>query len=245
MKKNPLIKVSDLAYRYETKYTFRDVNVEMNQGDFIAIIGANGSGKSTFMRLLLGEQEIQEGKIELFGKPVERFDDWNRIGYVPQNALARYVNFPATVMEVVRANLYDRKKRVGRKRKVEQATALSALREVEMQDYKKRMLSELSGGQLQRVMLASVLVGDPELLILDEPTTGVDAHTVDLLYKKLAELNHETGRTIVMVTHDLARVAKYVTRVFCLDHGSLVELEDAQVAEELSHRHSHPHVEGI
>ncbi len=197
------------------------------------------------MRLLLGELELQQGSVRLFGRGASAFREWPRIGYVPQNSIQQYNNFPATVMEVVTANLYSQSKRFRRTRKAERQAALSALGEVEMQAFSKRMLGELSGGQLQRVMLARVLVSDPELLILDEPTTGVDAHTVDLLYKKLAHLNHETGRTVVMVTHDLPRSADYVSRVLCLEEGSLVELDARQVEDEIKHRHTHPHVEAV
>ncbi len=240
-----IIEVSGLSYRYESEMVFGDVNFRINKGDFVAIIGANGSGKSTLMRVLLGELDLQEGSVRLFGKNASSFKQWPLIGYVPQNSIQQYNNFPATVMEVITANLYSKSKRFGRTGKAERKAALEALAEVEMQDYSKRMLGELSGGQLQRVMLARVLVSDPELLILDEPTTGVDAHNVDLLYKKLAYLNQKTGRTVIMVTHDLPRSADYVSRVLCLEEGSLVELDARQVEEEIKHRHTHPHVEAV
>jgi len=209
----------------------------------VAVIGANGAGKSTLMRLLLGELDLQQGSISLFGQEAGRFREWPRIGYVPQNGLQQYQNFPATALEVVMSNLYSQRGRFRMAGRKEKDQALKALDQVEMRPLAKRLLSELSGGQLQRVMLARVLVCDPELLVLDEPTNGVDAHTVDLLYQKLADLNRETGRTIVMVTHDLARAAAYVGRVLCLEEGSLVELDHHAVTEEITHKHQHPHPE--
>ena len=107
--------------------------------------------------------------------------------------------------------------------------------------YSRRLIGELSGGQQQRVMLARVLAGDPKVMLLDEPTTGVDAATVGALYELLAELNRTTGLTIVMVTHDIGGVSRFVSKTFCLEEGSLVELGPAQVHEELAHRHKHPH----
>lgn len=240
-----IIEAADLSYRYESETIFQDVNFKINKGDFVAIIGANGSGKSTLMRLLLGELDLQNGAIRLFDKDAAAFREWPKIGYVPQNNLQQYINFPATVLEVVVANLYSQSGLFRWPRKSERQLALSALAQVQMEGFAKRLLSELSGGQLQRVMLARVLVSDPELLILDEPTTGVDANTIDLLYKKLSYLNRETGRTVVMVTHDLPRAADYVSRVLCLEEGSLVELDSHQVEQEVTHRHTHPHVEAV
>ncbi|MPM40635.1 Vitamin B12 import ATP-binding protein BtuD [bioreactor metagenome] len=109
-----------------------------------------------------------------------------------------------------------------------------------MAPYSQRLLGELSGGQLQRVMLARALVNAPRLLLLDEPTTGVDARTVDALFALLRRLNREEGLTILMITHDLGRAADDAGRVFCLEEGSLVELERGQLRSELQHKHKHP-----
>jgi ABC-type Mn/Zn transport systems, ATPase component len=111
---------------------------------------------------------------------------------------------------------------------------------VDMASYARRLIGELSGGQQQRVMLARVLVNDPEIMLLDEPTTGVDAQTAQSLYELLARLNRETGLTIMMATHDIGRAVNYVSRILCLEEGSLVELGKAQVHEELLHKHKHP-----
>lgn len=238
-----VIHASRLTYRYESEPVFNDVDFSIQKGDFVAIIGANGSGKSTLMRLLLGELDLQHGEIELFGEKASSFQDWPKIGYVPQNSSAKYVNFPATSLEVVKANLYSKTGLFRLPNKKDRNTALDALDEVQMAPYAKRMLSELSGGQLQRVMLARVLVSEPDLLVLDEPTNGVDASTVDLLYKRLKELNESYNMTIVMVTHDLVRAADYVSRVLCLEEGSMVELSQEEIQNEIKHRHTHPEIE--
>lgn len=235
-----VIEAKQLSHRYGSEAVFRNVSFQINPGDFVAIIGANGSGKSTLMKLLLGELDLQQGSIRLFGEPAQQFRKWPRIGYVPQNSQQQIVNFPASVLEVVLANLYSRNGFFHFTRKKDKEQAKAALAEVQMEAYSKRLLSELSGGQQQRVMLARVLVSNPELLVLDEPTTGVDFATVDLLYKKLAQLNRIEGRTIIMVTHDLTRASEVVGRVLCLEEGSMVELDSKQVEQEVSHRHTHP-----
>lgn len=244
-KEASVLKVSGLSHRFSNIPVFTDVNFSIEPGDFVAVIGQNGSGKSTLMRLLLGELDRQQGSIELFGTSIDQFKHWPRIGYVPQNSAQQYVNFPATTMEVVKANLYSQNGIFHLPRKQDRQLALQALEAVQMEAYDKRLLSELSGGQLQRVMLARVLVSNPDLLVLDEPTNGVDSPTIDVLYKKLAKLNRETGRTILMVTHDLVRAADYVERVFCLEEGSLVELRKEEIKDEIRHRHTHPHTEAV
>lgn len=237
---NSMIKVEHLSFSYSSQPILDDVSFHVKQGDFTAVIGANGTGKSTLMKLLLGELSPQKGQVRLFGKELHQFRDWPNIGYVPQNGSAASENFPATAEEIVRANLYPE---VGPLRfftRKHRLKAREALDLVDMGAYNKRMLHELSGGQQQRVMLARVLVGNPKVMLLDEPTTGVDAKTVRSLYELLARLNKETGLTIVMVTHDIAGALDYVTRVLCLEEGSMVELNRTQLLHELEHRHKHP-----
>ena len=116
----------------------------------------------------------------------------------------------------------------------------TALKQVGMQEYAKELIGNLSGGQLQRVTLARVMVNEPNIMILDEPTTGLDAETIKGLYQWLYKINKETGLTIVMVTHDIANVHQYASRTLCLEEGSLVELNKEQIHHELSHKHKHP-----
>ncbi|MGI6239954.1 MAG: metal ABC transporter ATP-binding protein, partial [Christensenellales bacterium] len=146
--------------------------------------------------------------------------------------------------EIVQANLYAQVGLFRFPNRAQRNKVTHALEQVGMDGYEKRLISALSGGQQQRVMLARVLVGEPELMILDEPTTGIDAATVDALFELLSRLNRERGLTIVMVTHDIARVSDYATRVLCLEEGTMVELDPQQLREELSHRHTHPPMHG-
>ncbi len=235
-----LIEVNDLTFSYGSEPVLYNVNFSVAKGDFLALIGSNGTGKSTLLRLLLRELTPASGTIRLFGEDIHHFKDWPKIGYVPQVGLRSVNDFPATVEEIVRANLFSQIGLFRFPQKEHFAKTQQALEMVGMEQYAKRMIGNLSGGQQQRVLLARVLVNDPELMFLDEPTSGVDANTVTSLYTLLGELNKKTGLTVVMVTHDLGRAARQVHRTLCLEEGTLVELDKAQVDEELRHKHKHP-----
>ena len=235
-----MIEAENLGFAYGGEMVFSGVNFTVNEGDFVAVIGSNGAGKSTLMRLMLGELTPSQGRVRIFGTDVPRFRHWPRIGYVPQNASRVGQDFPASVREIVEANLYGRAGLFRLPGRALKAKAAEALRQVGMEGFGKRPISELSGGQQQRVMLARVLAGEPEAMLLDEPTSGVDTATIDELYGLLTRLNRERGMTLVMVTHDVARATGIASRVLCLEEGSLVELPPCQVMEELRHRHKHP-----
>ena len=239
-----MIDVENIGFHYGGVPVFHQVSFSILPGDFGAIIGSNGSGKSTLLKLLLGELRPTVGRISLFGEEVSRFSKWPLIGYVPQNSIYSAQSFPATVEEVVQANLFSQVGLMGFGKKVHREKTLHALDLVGMADYAKRLVGDLSGGQQQRVMLARVLVNDPKLLLLDEPTTGVDVQSADSLYRLLHQFNQEKGMTVLMVTHDIARRAEYVNKVFCLEEGSMVNLDMAQLQVELEHRHTHPQIDG-
>ena len=234
------IRADNLSFQYGDEPIFSQIGFSLYKGDFAGVIGANGAGKSTLLRLILGELSPTAGDIRLFGKELRRFDAWPRIGYLSQHGLSSGVNFPATAEEIVTANLFSEIGFLRFPRKAHREKAREALARVGMEAYAGRMLASLSGGQRQRVLLARVLVSDPDLLLLDEPTNGVDAETVDSLLLLLSRLNRASGLTIVMVTHDIARAAEHLSRIFCLEDGSMVELDKAQIWEELSHKHKHP-----
>ncbi|MEA4891197.1 MAG: ABC transporter ATP-binding protein [Peptococcaceae bacterium] len=234
------IEAENLSFGYGSEPIFSKIGFSVYKGDFVAFIGSNGAGKSTLLRLILGELSPSSGSIRLFGQDIRQFRDWPKIGYLPQNGLQSSADFPATVEEIVKANLFSQIGLLRFPKKEHREKTRQALELVGMADYSRRMIGELSGGQQQRVMLARVLVNDPEIMLLDEPTTGVDAQSVEALYQLLWRLNRETGLTIFMVTHDIGRAESYVSRVLCLEEGSLVELAKTQVEEELAHKHTHP-----
>ncbi|MDP4108925.1 MAG: metal ABC transporter ATP-binding protein [Bacillota bacterium] len=235
-----VIKAQDISFSYGGEPILYNIGFSVNKGDFIAVTGANGSGKSTLMKLMLGEIQLQRGNIWLFGTEIRNFKHWPKIGYVPQNGTARAGGFPATALEIVRLNLYSNCGLMRFPTKALYKNADEALKLVGMQDYSKRLIGDMSGGQQQRVMIARVLAGEPELMLLDEPTTGIDAESAQSLYMLLSKLNRERKLTIIMITHDIARAADYVNRTLCLEEGSIVELMREQILTEQYHRHKHP-----
>lgn len=235
----PVIKAQNLSFQYGGEPLLAGIEFSVMPGDFIAVTGSNGAGKSTLLRLILGELPPFDGEIFLFGENIDRFKDWPRIGYVSQSNPASNAGFPATAEEIVCSGLYSRIGPLRPVRKSHREKALDALSLVGMGDHSRRMISELSGGQLQRVMIARALAAQSELMLLDEPISGIDAEAAGRLYELLSSLN-QNGLTIVMVTHDMSRAAGYVGRTFCLEDGTLVELDREQLEHELSHKHKHP-----
>ncbi|WP_099352249.1 metal ABC transporter ATP-binding protein [Fredinandcohnia onubensis] len=251
---NSVLKIKDLSFRYEEQTVLENINLVVPQGSFLAIVGPNGSGKTTLLKSILGLVKLQEGSIELFGTPISKFKDWPKIGFVSQKANSFNSGFPATVFEVVSSGLtaklglfnffkYEHKKKV-----------MDALQSVGMEKFLYRNIGELSGGQQQRVFIARSLVSEPDLLILDEPTVGVDAQTVQTFYNMLEDINKNKGITLILVTHDVGTISEKVSHVACLNkhlhfHGSADEFEHVQdqdlsqfyghSLQIITHEHSH------
>lgn len=232
-----IVEVNGLTFGYDDKKLFEDVTFSVEEGDFAAIIGDNGVGKSTMIRLLLGFLKPEKGEVSILGETVYGKKSLSGIGYVPQNSGALASSFPATVEEIVKYSVIKTDKI--KTRAQIQAAAEKSLDDVDMLQYKKRLISELSGGQQQRVMLARVLVNHPKILILDEPTVGIDGDSVTRLLNILHEQNIKSKVTILMVTHDLPRVASFVNRVLCISDNSLAD--QAMPEATVVHAHSHKH----
>lgn len=235
-----LIEVDKVTFKYENEPVLDEICFSVQKGDFLGIIGSNGTGKSTLLKLLLGELLPFSGTIRLFEEDVRQFKSWSKIGYLPQNAIAKNAGFPATAEEIVMANLFSEIGLFSFPQKKHREKVEKTLELVGMKHCANTLIGKLSGGQQQRVMLAKLLVAEPQIMLLDEPTSGVDAKTSQALYELLLKLNKETGLTIIMVTHDIAKAFNYVSRTLCLEEGSIVELDKKQINEELSHKHKHP-----
>lgn len=236
-----VIEVKDMSFGYTRQKVLEHVDFHVEKGDFALIIGDNGVGKSTMVKLLLGVIVPTSGEILISGRKVRSLKD-THIGYLPQNGGSRAASFPATCEEIVMSSLYPKigfGRLAGKKHK---AKVLEALETVGMAEKRKSLIGELSGGQQQRVMLARVLAGDPEVLILDEPTVGVDAESVDRLLHILHHLNIDKKVTIVMVTHDIDKVGPFANRVLCLSEGACNE--EALPQAEIIHAHAHKHAKG-
>lgn len=215
------IEVNDLTFGYDRKPIFQKLCFSVDKGDFLGIIGPNGSGKSTLVKLILNSIKPQGGSIKILGKNIEHFDSWNKMGYVPQKANSFNKSFPATVEEVVGANLFTRVGLFKKIKKEHRELVYEALHTVGMQDYGGRLIGDLSGGQQQRVFIARVLVGEPEIMILDEPTVGIDAEAEGALYCLLGKLNSERGITILLISHDIGAVTVHANKIACLGNKGL------------------------
>lgn len=213
----PLINIKDISFDYEQTKALDHISMKVEEGDFLAILGPNGSGKSTLLKIMLGLIKPTAGTIELFGVDSKDFKHREWIGYVSQKSNSFNSGFPATVEEVVAGGLAKKTGLFHRYPKGYKKNVLEALEAVGMENFKDRSVSELSGGQQQRVFIARALVAEPKILILDEPTVGIDHQNVQSFYNMLASLNRDKKITLVLVTHDVDTVTDRITHVACLN----------------------------
>lgn len=231
-----IISVRDLGFDYGSGWVFHKLDLDVPRGDFVAVIGANGAGKSTLMKMLAHAMSPTIGSISYYGIPIEKFTEWEKVGYVPQNPAKMQRDFPISVREVIALGLVEKKKLWQRFGAAEDEKIDKALEAFQLTDLQQRKIGELSGGQQQRVFLARAMVKDPEVLLLDEPATGIDAASKVALYDMLGEINANQGVTIVMISHDLELAAQTAKSALCISHGICFR---GDVHEALQHHHKH------
>lgn len=214
---DPVLIMDNVSFRYGRQPVLENIDMTVSAGDFLGIVGPNGSGKSTLLKLILRLLRPTSGSIRLFGQELSRFTQWTNIGYVPQKATAFHHGFPATVREVVQSGLTAKLGLLRLPGKQGRTSVDDALAQVGVLDLKHRIIGELSGGQQQRVLIAKALVARPSLLILDEPTVGVDLEAQERFYALLDDLRAKEGMTLVMVSHDIGVVTEHVGSVACLN----------------------------
>lgn len=224
------IEIKGLTFSYGNTPVLKGADFSVPQGRFAALIGSNGAGKSTLIKMLLGELPLtgETGTIELMGRELKQFGSWSQVGYVPQNGMAGYKDFPASVEEIVQANLYTR---IGMFRfggKKEKELVDHALSQVGMEPFKKRLIGKLSGGQQQRVLLARALVNCPRMLILDEPTSGVDEANTQEFYRLIKKFNRNEGMTVLMVTHDKSCLSGLADDVWQMEDGRMERISEEE-----------------
>lgn len=218
-----IIKIENIIFGYGRTTVLDDVSTIIKDGDFMGIVGPNGSGKSTMLKIFLGLLKPQKGTVKVFDTDINKFNQWGKIGYIPQKATSFNQGFPATVEEVVSANLYPMVGLAGRIGKNHKEKVDEALGIVDMLEYKKRIIGRLSGGQQQRVFIAKSLVSAPRVIFMDEPTVGIDQKSEESFYELMESLNKNRGITLVIVTHDIGAIDNRVNRVLCLSEGKLHE----------------------
>lgn len=212
MKKN-ILNVEDIWLSYGNTTILEGVDFTLDKGDFLGIIGPNGGGKTTLLKVLLGLLKPDRGNVSVFGQPPESARKF--MGYVPQHS-SFDPKFPIKVWDVV---LMGRLGRLGIRpfyTKIDREKAAEALQMVEMYGFKEQHISRLSGGQQQRVLVARALASEPKLLLLDEPTASVDQKVKNNLYRLLGKLNSH-GMTLVLVSHDIGVISSYVEKIACLN----------------------------
>ncbi len=254
----PPLEYRGVWFAYGAEPVVEDITFTVHPGEFMAVLGPNGSGKTTLLKLALGLLRPVRGDVVLYGQPPGKFRHWSRVAYVPQRVAAVQSRFPATVREVVAFGLYrgvalpwPSNNGAGRS---EVATAMDA---VGIPALARRRVSELSAGQVQRMLLARALVRKPELLLLDEPVAGVDAGGQEQFHGLMRRLNREMGLTIVLVSHDIGAVVREASSVACINcamvfHGPVHELTSRELSalygfpvDVLVHDERHEHPDGV
>ncbi|MEV6170338.1 metal ABC transporter ATP-binding protein [Streptomyces sp. NPDC051954] len=239
---DPVISLRSVTAELGSRPVLRGIDLTVGHGEVVALLGANGSGKSTAIRTIIGQVPVSQGEIEIFGTPRRRFRDWARVGYVPQRTTAAG-GVPATVTEVVSSGRLSRA-RFGVLRKTDRDAIRRSLELVGMADRAKDSVNALSGGQHQRVLIARALASEPELLIMDEPMAGVDLASQEVLAQTLTEQVSQ-GTTVLLVLHELGPLEPLIDRAVVLRDGCV--LHDGPPPKAVGqhalpgHDHVHPH----
>ena len=251
--KVPIFDVKNLNFSVRGQNILSSISLEIFNGEYVAIIGPNGGGKTTLIRLLLGLDKPTDGKIKLYGKKIKNFKEWHKIGYVPQRASLVDENFPATVEDIVKMGRTSKLSFFKGMSEEDKNAVKDAMIKMDVLDLKDKMVGTLSGGQRQRVMIARALASSPEILILDEPNTGVDMVSQKRFYALLAKLNKDENITIVFITHDIGVIADDIGRLFTINQKATIcnnpketlSCEDMSelygIEAHLIHNHKHEH----
>ncbi len=211
-----IISVEGLSFRYNSIEVLSDISFSVNAGDYIGLVGPNGSSKTTLIKIILGLLKQKKGNISLFGVNPWNFKEWYRVGYLPQRTLFNPY-FPAIVKEIVSLGLFSKKRFSKSADKPNEILINEAIRLMDVSDIKNKLIGELSGGQQQRVLVARAIVNEPDLLILDEPTTALDPETREKFFHTLREFNRNRSITIIFITHDIGSIGKYASKLLYLD----------------------------
>jgi len=217
------VTVNNLTFGYDYRTVLKDVSFKINTGDFLAIVGNNGSGKSTLVKCILGINKVPAKRIFLDDVDITEYKNFRNIGYVPQKFDDFNYEFPITVNEILQVSRYT---------KVTEDTKLELLDKIGILHLQHENINNLSGGQLQRVFIVRALMNNPKLLILDEPTVGVDRENVVSFYKTVNEL-HSEGITIILITHNIKEANANYTHILSIVNGETT-IKELEVAGERS-----------
>lgn len=233
---SPVVEVVGGAVAIAGRPVLRHIDVTVRPGEWVAVMGANGSGKSTLVRSMLGLWPLTTGEARLFGTPLDRFDQWERVGFVPQRATASS-GVPASVWEVVASGRLSRRRPLRPLSRADRRAISDAIEAVDLGPRAREGISTLSGGQQQRALIARALAGEPELFFLDEPTAGVDLPHQQSLADALRAMS-DRGATVVLVAHELGPMRPLVDRAIVMRDG-LVAYDGAPLSEQEAQTHHH------
>ena len=255
MDDTPAIELNDVSYAYAGAPAVHGVTLRIERGDFTAIVGPNGSGKTTLVKVMLGLIKPDNGSVRVFGTEIEQFKDWHRIGYVPQVVPGIHSMFSIAVAEVVAHGQYTGFSPFAFWRRRGRTDVGDVLKMVDMADYERRRIGELSTGQQQRALIARALIRKPDLLVMDEPFAGVDVQGGEDVYTLLRQLQ-ESGVTILIISHDVGAVLREARTVACINCTLLCHCPPHELTEDdlvrlyglpvevLRHGSHHDHGEG-
>lgn len=212
-----LLDVDRLCVRYGSTEALADITFQIDRGDFVGLVGPNGGGKSTLAKAVLGLVPASGGKITLFGTEAGQFRHFEKIGYLPQKQTGVNALFPVSAEEVIALGLLSAKRWPKRITAADWQKIRRLMESLEIADLKGRPLAELSGGQQQKVLLGRALVAEPELLILDEPSSALDPAAREQFFARLRKLNLEAKTTIIMITHDTGYVGQFANKLLYID----------------------------
>jgi zinc transport system ATP-binding protein len=234
----PVLRVQDVSFAYVSSPILERITFDLQAGDYVGIIGPNGGGKTTLLKIMLGLLRPDTGQVLLLGDAVRQSENRHRIGYVPQRAAAEDHLFPATVEEVVMSGRTAGRGFLSMRTKADAAAVKRAMKTSDVSHLAHRRVGTLSGGERQRVMIARALAGDPAVLMLDEPTAAVDAPSQEAFYVFLRKL-HAQGLTIVIVSHDVDIITHEVDTVLCLNKHLVCHGPTAEVMKKTKILHQH------
>ncbi|HBG28693.1 MAG: ABC transporter ATP-binding protein [Planctomycetes bacterium GWF2_41_51] len=212
-----IIDIKNVSVSYNSHEALKDISCKVETGDFIGFVGPNGAGKTTLIKAIFGLVPVKEGNIELFGTPAKKFTNWDKIGYLPQQSTSINPLFPANVREVVLLGLLSRKKWPRKITRHDRTKVDEIAEKLKIGHLKKRMFSELSGGQQQKVLLARCLVSEPQLLIFDEPSTALDPDSRESFFELIKDLNIKSKIAVILITHDTGYVGRFAEKLLYLD----------------------------
>lgn len=233
-----IIELHHISFSYEKgEKILNNINLNIHQGDYLGIIGPNGGGKTTLLKIMLGLLTPDEGSIKIFDTDLANFKDWYKIGYVAQKVVDFDQSFPLTVEEVVAMGRYGKKGLLKILDQKDLKLIEEALREVDMWEFRKKMIGDLSGGQQQRVFIARALASSPEIIFLDEPTAGVDEQTQKNFYSLLKKLNIDRNLTLVLVSHDINIIVHETTELACVNKTLIYDTNPKNFINMSYHKH--------